>query len=155
MKEGLKPHRYTEKRSSLGPRQRPQEPRPAPPATVSMPAEAEGLLATPRRHKEPALQRGIERAVGRYGLPNGRNEMRDMPPIDMEAPSPRPSGGPGALVPACVVLRADGSLALRLVEGSSAEEREIVGRICLCQWMAVEPGFIPEIVEPVPAATKQ
>jgi hypothetical protein len=84
----------------------------------------------------------------------GRNEM-DMPPIDMEAASPRPSGGPGSLVPASIILTAAGRLVLRPMEGSTAEEREIVGRIVLTQWLAVEPGFIPEIVEPVPAATQQ
>jgi hypothetical protein len=81
--------------------------------------------------------------------------MRDMPPIDMEAASPRPSGGPGALVPAYVTLTAAGRLVLKPLDGASIEERELIARIVLGQWLAVEPGFIPEIVEPVPAATQQ
>jgi hypothetical protein len=31
----------------------------------------------------------------------------------------------------------------------------VIARIVLSQWLAAEPGFIPEIVEPVPAATQR
>jgi hypothetical protein len=73
--------------------------------------------------------------------------MRDMPPIDMEAPSPRPSGGPGSLVPACVLLREDGSLELKPMEGATLEERELIARICLCRWMTVEPRALEPMFE--------
>src|ERR1700674_2511786 len=75
--------------------------------------------------------------MGRYKFRlKGRNEMRDLPPLpDLDEPSPRPSGGPGVLVPAVVALREDGSLELKPTEGSTAEERELIGRICLCRWM--------------------
>lgn len=57
--------------------------------------------------------------VGKYGI--GKDEpMRDMPSIDMEAASPRPSGGPGTLVPASIVLTAAGRLVLKPMEGSTA-----------------------------------
>jgi hypothetical protein len=59
------------------------------------------------------------------------------------------------LVPASIVLTAAGRLLLKPMEGSTAEEREVIARIVLSQWLAVEPGFIPEIVELVPAATQQ
>jgi hypothetical protein len=73
--------------------------------------------------------------------------MRDMPPIDMEADSPRASGGPGSLVPACVALREDGTLTLQPMEGASIEERELIGRICLCRWMYVEPRAMEPMFE--------
>lgn len=74
--------------------------------------------------------------------------MRDMPPIDFKAASPRPSGGPGSLVPACVLLREDGSLELKPMEGATLEEREAIGRICLCRYMSVEPRALEPMFEP-------
>ncbi len=82
--------------------------------------------------------------------------MRDLPPLpDMDAPSPRPSGGPGVLVPAVVALLEDGTLELKPTEGSTAEEREVIGRICLCRWMYVEPRALDPLFEKISVATQQ
>jgi hypothetical protein len=96
--------------------------------------------------------------MGRYRFRGKVEPLSDMPPINFEAPSPRPSGGPGSLVPACVLLKEDGSLELKPLDGALLEERELISRVCLCRYLSVEPRILlGTVFEPRPSEpeTKQ
>jgi hypothetical protein len=78
--------------------------------------------------------------------------MRDMPTVDeiMDA-----RDAPAAPVLAAVLFTSAGGLALRPLQGATAEEVALIGRIALVGHFLVEPEVIRNLIEPAGSTAKQ